>query len=78
MAQQQRPHTVRRDVRIPDELIERARQAIGREDLSVPQLVRLGLATLAGVDVEPYTPQAGWPKGRRRTRATTESSPIAS
>ena len=51
-----------RKVRVPDDLIEEARQAVGRDDFTTSDLFRLGLAQLAGVDVEDYTPPMGRPR----------------
>ena len=50
---------------VPHDLVRKATDAAG-PGLSRADVVRLGLATLAGVDVEPYTPAKGWPKGRPR------------
>jgi hypothetical protein len=53
---------------VPLELLEAARQAVaGRasDDLTTADLVRHGLAELAGIDVPP-PPPAGWPKGKPR------------
>ena len=71
---EQRTLAPRREIRLPDELVDQARRAVGR-DLPLSQLVRLGLATLAGVDVEPYTLRPGRP---RKHRPDVESEPIAS
>lgn len=51
-----------RYILLHDELIERAREAAGADDLSTSDVVRLGLATLAGVDVAEYTPRPGRPR----------------
>jgi hypothetical protein len=67
-----RPEATRRlQVLAPTELVEQARRKAGRH-LSTSDLVRLGLATLAGVDVEPYTLRPGRPRKAQQTAPETE------
>lgn len=70
-----------RFVTLHDELIDLARKGVGDPDLTVAAVVRLGLATLAGVDVAEWTPKPGRPRSHRRQTDTLpllESESIAS
>jgi hypothetical protein len=54
-------------LRVPVALVRMAREALGRPDVSDSDLLRTGLAALAGVDVRDWTPRPGRPRLRSRT-----------
>lgn len=70
--------TPRRQVVLPAELVSAARDAVpGGHDLDLSKLVRLGLAELAGVDIDEHTPRkTGRPHGAR-TRNRTQGATAA-
>lgn len=53
------------DIRIPPALLDAARRATGRHNAKVPELVREGLAKLAGVNLADY-PMAKVGRPRRQ------------
>jgi hypothetical protein len=58
--------------RVPADLVQAARDKLGRPDAGATELIRAGLASLAGLDIEQHS--APMPTGPRVRQAKAENA----